>query len=135
MLTAVLAAELVIKSVVELAAEPVMELAAVLTTESVALLSNYFGMQLFLFLLSFDASFNSYAAFFFTAFPFYSLFFYFKLSPLAFLILSLFSPTINAPLLARFPAGLYRVALYMGPVTAAASYSILSGFHCLVCRP
>ena len=68
-------------------------------------------------------------------FFFYSLFFYSKLLPPASLILSLFSPTVNTPLLARLPTGLYRAALYTGPVAAAASHSILPSFRCLVYKP
>ena len=100
--------------------EPIVELAA--------LLNDYFGIQLLLFFLFFNASSNSYTTSFFTAFLFYSLFFYFKLLPLVFLILFLLSPTVNALLLARFFARLYHAALYIVPVTTVTSYFIFLGF-------
>jgi len=84
-----------------------------------------------------------YNGFFFYSFSFYNLFFYFKLLPPASLILFLLSPTADALLPACLSAGLYRVTLYMGPVAAAASHSLLvlerrltalPGFRCFVHR-
>ena len=93
--------------------------------EPAALLNDYPRMRLLLFLLSCSALSNSYIASFSTAFPFYGFFFCSKLLPPASLILSLPFFTANTPPPTCLSARLYRAALYMGPVAAVASHSLL----------
>ena len=104
------------------AAESTAELAAEPTTKLAALSNNCSRIRLLLFFLSLNTSSNSYTTSSSTAFPFYDLFFYFKLSPPASLILSLLSPTVNTLLLAHLPTGLYRVTPHIGSVFIHIQY-------------
>ena len=84
-------AELVTEPITKLIVKPVAEP----ITKPAAFLISF---------LAYSVSSNSYTASSSIAFPFYSFFFYFKLLPLAFLILFSIFPTTNALPPARLPA-------------------------------